>query len=162
MLPAFKLLCERLSLRVTAPLNRGSAEEILHATEGTIAAAAQRIFGSEADAWLSPLWAELATATKSLPFDARAEALHAAGDAMRPPENQVSARAGVVAIDAYRATLGLLFAKTGIVRCRFEPSCSAFGREAIRRYGSPRGFLLTAGRIARCHPFAKGGADPVP
>src|SRR5437867_13352062 len=55
MLPAFKLLCERLSLRVTAPLNRGSAEEILHATEGTIAAAAQRIFGSEADAWLSPL-----------------------------------------------------------------------------------------------------------
>jgi len=86
----------------------------------------------------------------------------AAGDAMRPPENQVSARAGVVAIDAYRATLGLLFAKTGIVRCRFEPSCSAFGREAIRRYGSPRGFLLTAGRIARCHPFAKGGADPVP
>jgi hypothetical protein len=86
----------------------------------------------------------------------------AAGDAMRPAGSQVSAKAAVMAIDAYRVTIGFLLVKTGIVRCRFEPSCSAYGREAIRRYGSPRGFLLTAGRIARCHPFAKGGADPVP
>ena len=86
----------------------------------------------------------------------------ATGDALRPPEEQLSARAGVVAIDAYRATLGALLGKTGIVGCRFEPSCSAYGREAVRRYGSPRGFLLTARRIARCHPFAKGGVDPVP
>jgi uncharacterized protein len=86
----------------------------------------------------------------------------AAGDALRPVENQVSAKAGVLAIDGYRATIGFVLGKTGIVRCRFEPSCSAYGREAIRRYGSPRGFLLTAARLARCHPFAKGGADPVP
>lgn len=86
----------------------------------------------------------------------------AAGDALRPVEDQVSAKAGVVAIDAYRATFGFLLPKTGIVRCRYEPSCSAYGREAIQRYGSPRGFLLAAGRIARCHPFAKGGGDPVP
>ena len=77
MLPVFHMLCERLRLRVISPLDRVSADEILRATEGTIAAAAQKVFGNEAEIWLSPLWAELATATKGLPFDARNEALHA-------------------------------------------------------------------------------------
>ncbi len=86
----------------------------------------------------------------------------AAGDAFRPASDQVSVKAGIVAIDAYRATLGFALGKTGLVRCRFEPSCSAYGREAIQRYGSPRGFVLTAHRILRCQPFAKGGWDPVP
>ena len=86
----------------------------------------------------------------------------AVGDALRPVDEQLTARAGILAIDGYRATFGSLLGKTGIVHCRFEPSCSAYGREAIRRYGSPQGFALTARRIARCHPFAKGGRDPVP
>ena len=82
------------------------------------------------------------------------------GDALKPPEGQFSARAAVAAIDAYRAAVSPSVGK--IVRCRFEPTCSAYGREAIARYGSPKGFALTAGRILRCNPWAKGGRDPVP
>jgi putative membrane protein insertion efficiency factor len=86
----------------------------------------------------------------------------AAGDALRPADSQVSAKAGVAVIDAWRATVGSVLARSGIVKCRFEPSCSAYGREAIARYGSPRGFLLTAQRLVRCQPFHPGGVDPVP
>jgi putative membrane protein insertion efficiency factor len=86
----------------------------------------------------------------------------AAGDSLRPVDSQVSASVGVAAIDAYRATVGSALSRTGIVRCRFEPSCSTYGREAIARYGSPRGYVLTARRLLRCHPFHPGGVDPVP
>lgn len=46
--------------------------------------------------------------------------------------------------------------------CRFEPSCSHFGIEALRRHGAWRGGWLTIGRLMRCHPFSRGGYDPVP
>jgi uncharacterized protein len=84
------------------------------------------------------------------------------GDAFRPPDRQAIARAAVGTIDLYRATVSPALAKSGVVRCRFTPTCSAYGREAIARYGNPKGFVLTAGRILRCHPWAKGGEDPVP
>lgn len=46
--------------------------------------------------------------------------------------------------------------------CRFEPTCSAFGLEAVRRYGGIRGLWLTLLRIGRCAPWHPGGWDPVP
>jgi uncharacterized protein len=46
--------------------------------------------------------------------------------------------------------------------CRFVPSCSEYGYQAIEKYGIIRGGAMTVWRILRCNPFGKGGYDPVP
>lgn len=46
--------------------------------------------------------------------------------------------------------------------CRFIPTCSEYGIEAIERFGAFKGSLLTLWRILRCNPFGKAGYDPVP
>jgi putative membrane protein insertion efficiency factor len=45
--------------------------------------------------------------------------------------------------------------------CRYVPSCSEYAVEAVERYGVLRGGGMAAWRLLRCHPFAKGGLDPV-
>jgi uncharacterized protein len=61
-------------------------------------------------------------------------------------------------IHVYRHTLGLFLGG----QCRYHPTCSAYALDAIRQWGPWRGAWMAARRISRCHPFVKGGFDPVP
>ena len=56
----------------------------------------------------------------------------------------------------YRVTLGRLVGG----HCRYNPTCSQYGIDAIKKYGALRGSWKTAKRICRCNPFCKGGHDP--
>jgi uncharacterized protein len=58
----------------------------------------------------------------------------------------------------YRVTLSPIMGG----QCRFEPTCSRYGIEAYKTFGPIRGTKMTLHRILRCHPFNKGGYDPVP
>ena len=46
--------------------------------------------------------------------------------------------------------------------CRFVPTCSGYAGQAIEKYGARRGTYLAVRRLLKCHPFHKGGYDPVP
>ena len=47
-------------------------------------------------------------------------------------------------------------------RCRYIPTCSEYALEAVEKYGAAKGSFLALKRFLRCHPFHKGGYDPVP
>ncbi|MFW2512622.1 membrane protein insertion efficiency factor YidD [Demequina sp. SO4-13] len=47
-------------------------------------------------------------------------------------------------------------------RCKYYPSCSHYGLEAVRRHGAVRGFVLAGWRVLRCNPWSHGGVDDVP
>ena len=70
----------------------------------------------------------------------------------------VSAKVLMILIRVYQWTLSPMLG----ARCRFYPSCSCYAHEAIQRHGALAGTWLAAKRLARCHPFAAGGYDPVP
>ncbi|GAB4131625.1 MAG: membrane protein insertion efficiency factor YidD [Bacteroidia bacterium] len=58
----------------------------------------------------------------------------------------------------YQSAISPHFAPT----CRFTPTCSSYGIEAIRKHGPVKGTWLVIRRISRCHPWGGHGHDPVP
>jgi putative membrane protein insertion efficiency factor len=80
-------------------------------------------------------------------------------DVANEPRYSWSGRAAIGAIDSYRAHVSPHLG--GYVRCRFTPTCSAYGREAIRKYGFAVGGWRAVKRIARCGPWTPfGTVDP--
>lgn len=71
-----------------------------------------------------------------------------------------AARAALSVIDEYRGHVSPHIG--GVVQCRFTPSCSAYGRESIRKHGFAVGSLKTAWRIARCGPWTSPGTSDPP
>ncbi|MDA0802388.1 MAG: membrane protein insertion efficiency factor YidD [Planctomycetota bacterium] len=64
----------------------------------------------------------------------------------------------VLLIRAYQLTLSPIIGRS----CRFQPTCSRYGAEAISSHGAIRGGWLTVRRVCRCHPWGGSGHDPVP
>ena len=60
-------------------------------------------------------------------------------------------------IEAYRRVISPIMP----ARCKYEPSCSAYASQAVRRYGILRGLILAGWRLLRCNPWSHGGYDPV-
>lgn len=61
-------------------------------------------------------------------------------------------------LKAYRLLISPLYGNV----CRYHPSCSAYALTAVQLHGAAKGSWLAARRLARCHPWARGGYDPVP
>ena len=81
-----------------------------------------------------------------------------AGGRTPGPGRTVADRAALAAIRAYR-----LISPRLPTRCRYEPTCSAYGHEAVSRYGLRAGGRMTAARLRRCRPgIPFGTVDPVP
>ena len=94
-----------------------------------------------------------------------AGALRAAGGGTRPPAAQhqsesltLAARGLLAGIRAYQ----VFFSAWMPSACKFYPSCSEYAAIAVQLHGARRGSWLAMRRLARCHPFTRGGVDLVP
>src|SRR5712692_6531931 len=94
-----------------------------------------------------------------------AGALRAAGGGTRPPAAQhqskdlnLAARALLAAIRVYQ----MFFSASMPSACKFYPSCSQYAAIAVHLHGARHGSWLALRRLARCHPFTRGGVDLVP
>jgi putative membrane protein insertion efficiency factor len=71
--------------------------------------------------------------------------------------NQIAKTMVLCLLRGYKWAVSPIF----LPACRYVPTCSEYAMEAVDRYGVVRGGLMTVWRVLRCHPFVKGGYDPV-
>jgi uncharacterized protein len=84
---------------------------------------------------------------------------HVAGEIKAPPrvEMQMARNIALLLLRGYKLAISPWLPAS----CRYVPTCSEYAMEAIDRFGLLRGSMMAVRRISRCHPFAKGGYDPV-
>jgi hypothetical protein len=75
---------------------------------------------------------------------------------------QRNGRAVRLAFRVYKSALSPLLHAISPSRCLYLPTCSEYATIAVSRFGLVRGSWLALRRLARCHPWGKGGLDPVP
>jgi hypothetical protein len=76
----------------------------------------------------------------------------------RSPVHRFTIKLMIILVRGYQMVLSPLLGP----RCRFYPTCSHYTITAIERFGAVKGAWLAGKRILKCHPFHKGGDDPVP
>lgn len=77
-------------------------------------------------------------------------------------EAERRSRVAGIAFRVYKAVVSPVLHALGPGRCVYLPTCSEYAYTAVNRFGMVRGSWLAVGRLARCHPWSKGGFDPVP
>src|SRR6266567_897069 len=76
---------------------------------------------------------------------------------VRGPVKILAKRLTLATLRGYKRMISPLF----LPACRYVPTCSEYAMEAVDRYGVLRGMMMATWRVLRCHPFSKGGYDPV-
>jgi uncharacterized protein len=71
-------------------------------------------------------------------------------------------RCAAALLTVYKRVLSPVLHSVSVTQCKYLPTCSEYAYVAVVRHGWLRGGWLALRRLGRCHPFAQGGADPVP